>query len=178
MPGETLEFKLDETALANAILYVVERVADPDRHRTLKMLYLADKLHLERYGSPITGDRYIKMRFGPVASAAYDAMKALADERNWANEKLTALLRGKLNVADRRLSATESADLMELSPSMVECLDAAIAEYDDLSFGEMTDVTHDEAWEAAEPNRPIPPEAIINTLEDSDLLLEFVTNPH
>ena len=36
----------------------------------LKLLYLADRYHLRKYGRTILNDRYFAMRFGPVASEA------------------------------------------------------------------------------------------------------------
>ncbi|WP_409530306.1 Panacea domain-containing protein [Shinella sp.] len=45
------------------------------RFHALKTLYYADRAHLQRYGRPITGDRYIAMENGPVPSYAYNAVK-------------------------------------------------------------------------------------------------------
>lgn len=41
----------------------------------LKMLYLADRIALERMEQPITGDHYVSMKFGPVLSGVYDLIK-------------------------------------------------------------------------------------------------------
>ena len=41
----------------------------------LKMLYIADRVALERMDQPITGDRYYSMRYGPVLSGVYDLIK-------------------------------------------------------------------------------------------------------
>lgn len=41
----------------------------------LKMLYIADRIALERTDWPITGDRYVSMKFGPVLSSVYDLIK-------------------------------------------------------------------------------------------------------
>jgi uncharacterized phage-associated protein len=41
----------------------------------LKMLYIADRLALERLEQPITGDHYVSMKFGPVLSGVYDLIK-------------------------------------------------------------------------------------------------------
>ena len=35
----------------------------------LKIIYLADRYHLRMYGRTITGDRYVAMQYGPVASS-------------------------------------------------------------------------------------------------------------
>lgn len=41
----------------------------------LKMLYIADRLALQRIEQPITGDHYISMDYGPVLSGVYDLIK-------------------------------------------------------------------------------------------------------
>ena len=38
----------------------------------LKMLYIADRIALERLEMPITGDCYFSMKYGPVLSKVYD----------------------------------------------------------------------------------------------------------
>ena len=58
------------------ILYVASKLQETTFHRIVKLLYFADKLHLERYGRFITGDRYIAMEYGPVPSNVYDMLKA------------------------------------------------------------------------------------------------------
>lgn len=41
----------------------------------LKMLYIADRIALERMDQPITGDHYVSMDYGPVLSGVYDLIK-------------------------------------------------------------------------------------------------------
>ncbi|MGF1539152.1 MAG: Panacea domain-containing protein [Pleurocapsa sp.] len=41
----------------------------------LKMLYIADRLALQRMEQPITGDHYVSMDYGPVLSGVYDLIK-------------------------------------------------------------------------------------------------------
>ncbi len=41
----------------------------------LKMLYIADRIALERIEQPITGDHYVSMNYGPVLSGVYDLIK-------------------------------------------------------------------------------------------------------
>ncbi|WP_008315847.1 Panacea domain-containing protein [Leptolyngbya sp. PCC 6406] len=41
----------------------------------LKMLYIADRIALERMEQPITGDHYVSMDYGPVLSGVYDLIK-------------------------------------------------------------------------------------------------------
>ena len=41
----------------------------------LKLMYYADRESLDLYGQPITGDRYVNMKHGPVLSSVYDLVK-------------------------------------------------------------------------------------------------------
>lgn len=41
----------------------------------LKMLYIADRVALQRMEQPITGDHYVSMDYGPVLSGVYDLIK-------------------------------------------------------------------------------------------------------
>ena len=41
----------------------------------LKMLYIADRIALERMEQTITGDCYFSMDYGPVLSGVYDLIK-------------------------------------------------------------------------------------------------------
>ncbi|MEM6592553.1 MAG: Panacea domain-containing protein [Cyanobacteria bacterium P01_H01_bin.119] len=41
----------------------------------LKMLYIADRIALQRMEQPITGDQYVSMDYGPVLSGVYDLIK-------------------------------------------------------------------------------------------------------
>ncbi|GAA6614562.1 Panacea domain-containing protein [Scytonema sp. NUACC26] len=41
----------------------------------LKLLYMADRIALERLEQPISGDHYVSMDRGPVLSAVYDLIK-------------------------------------------------------------------------------------------------------
>jgi uncharacterized phage-associated protein len=41
----------------------------------LKILYIADRIALQRIEQPITGDHYVSMDYGPVLSKLYDLIK-------------------------------------------------------------------------------------------------------
>jgi uncharacterized phage-associated protein len=44
----------------------------------IKLLYKADREALRRWGLPITTDKYVSMKFGPVTSVIYNRIKASA----------------------------------------------------------------------------------------------------
>ena len=43
--------------------------------KALKLVYLADRYHLRKYGRPITNDEYFAMPYGPVASGVKDIIE-------------------------------------------------------------------------------------------------------
>lgn len=65
--------------IREAILHVI-RTSDLKQTRVTqfeiaKSLFLADRAHLNRYGRPITFDKYVAMNNGPVPSFAYNVLK-------------------------------------------------------------------------------------------------------
>ena len=68
-------------------------------------------------------------------------------------------------------------DLGCLSESDIECLDAAIAKYGRLSFNRLRRISHQEAaFNQSDHNSVIPLRAIVESLPDSELLLEYLTD--
>lgn len=69
-------------------------------------------------------------------------------------------------------------DLEWLSDSDIECLTAAIEAYDNLSFHELTALSHDDAWQSADHDDFISLEAIVRSIGNPHQLLEHLKNPH
>lgn len=164
------------------ILELLENQAQPTFHRVFKVLYFADKEHLERYGRFIFGDRYYAMKHGPVPSQIYDLLKLVRGD-------LSPSLQPSREVSEQVLHAFKIVDqhnikkLREsntdfLSESDLECLEHSVTKYGSLSFAELTDLSHDRAWESADENDIIDVEDIIKTFDDSVELLEHLQNPH
>jgi uncharacterized phage-associated protein len=78
MKSETimLRFKFDIRKTIAAVAFLMEREGDHlDMFLGLKMLYLADKESLIRWGKTITGDSFVSMKNGPVLSEVYNLFK-------------------------------------------------------------------------------------------------------
>ena len=48
----------------------------------LKLIYMADRLALEKINQPLTGDTYVSMKYGPVLSRIYDFIKGTTSFNN------------------------------------------------------------------------------------------------
>ncbi|MFY9226398.1 MAG: type II toxin-antitoxin system antitoxin SocA domain-containing protein, partial [Blastocatellia bacterium] len=62
----------------------------------------------------------------------------------------------------------------KLSISDIEALDKAITDYGFMSFDQLQDLSHDQAWESADINDVISLEAIATTLPSSSDLVEHL----
>jgi hypothetical protein len=83
--------------------------------KALKLVYFADRYHLRRYGRPITGDEYLAMPYGPVASGAKDLAEMgdflSDDERAYGAQFLAPVdrysYRSTAEVAEKTLSESD-----------------------------------------------------------------------
>ena len=68
----------DERRAAEAAAYLLHRAGGTmPIDKLMALLYLAERLSLQRYGEPLTGDRLVSMPHGPVLAETY----ALATRR-------------------------------------------------------------------------------------------------
>ena len=51
--------------------------------RLIKLLYIAERTSLDRFGRPIIGDRYVSVRHGPALSNVYNLIKEEVSETVW-----------------------------------------------------------------------------------------------
>ena len=121
-----------------------------------KMLFFAEKWHLNRYGRPIIGDTYIAMPQGPVPSVVKDYI----DQRwDWVH---------KPEGFDEAISVQRQAGLLRLLPGQrppnrsalsetdVECITEAVEFCKDKTADELSLLTHQEkAYLLAEANGPM-----------------------
>ena len=165
MPVHIKHFDRDKAL--EAILFVANNLHAPTYHSISKMLYLADKRHLQEYGRLICGDRYIAMEYGPVPSAIYNMMKVAAEKES-IDVDWDEIIREAITVLHgREIVAKRDSDLNLLAESEIECIQKAIADHGKKTLGQLTDITHDSAWHATDDNQTIPLDAIIATLPNA-----------
>lgn len=159
-----IKFPFEPEKALEALVYVAQRTPRHDMYKALKALYVADKLHLARYGRLIYGETYSALPHGPVPQGAYDAARALEDGRN--NPFPSELLHAALSRFGQQLVPRRDPDLQELSKSDVECLDEAIRDLAFDSFDQVKAKTHDAAWTQTARACHISVEALIDALPE------------
>src|SRR5688572_102832 len=114
-----------EKALA-VVAYLAERTGE-SMYTILKMVYVTDRLHLEKYGRPVTGDHFVAMEQGAVPSKIYDSMKFLRGEIEKPNYLPQAEMYLRVDPETHDVSLADVPSMTVLSQTDLECLDAVIA---------------------------------------------------
>lgn len=71
-----IQFRFHPEKAVEAAAILLKLHGKPMKHLgLLKMLYIADRMALQRMDQPITGDHYVSMDYGPVLSGVYDLIK-------------------------------------------------------------------------------------------------------
>ena len=171
--------KFDGRVAIEAILYLASRSKYPTFHHIFKLLYLADRCHLARYGRLIYGDCYVAMKHGPVPSSTYDILKSIRHESAFAPTKEMA---SSISVrGNHHIVAMRPANLEWLSDSDIECLDEALRKYDAMSFEQLTNLTHDDAWKSADKDDIISFAILVKSVDKANKLdgslLAHLENP-
>jgi uncharacterized phage-associated protein len=128
--------------------------------KLMKLLYLAERLSLQRYGEPITGDSLVSMPHGPVLSMTYDHINGAARSvyGGW-DSWITDRSGHRVSLADPSRIRSPEQDLLRLSDSDLEVLTFIWEEFGHLGQWELVFHTHSTAcpeWEDPEgSSRPI-----------------------
>jgi uncharacterized phage-associated protein len=144
-----MKFKFDIENSIAALLYIVNQIEVADLHKISKILYFADQKHLVRYGSPITGDFYCAMDYGPVPSRIFDILKTVRGDSLINTKEYTRYFSVDNSYI---IKALISPDLDEFSESDLECLNESINENKDLTFKKLVDKSHGKAYYSASSN--------------------------
>lgn len=154
MVAQVLRFQFNESKAVEALAYIAERWTGITAFYASKVLFFAEKNHLNRYCRPIVGDTFIAMPNGPVPSTIYDFIKGNLEQAGDPDAIMAALC----IVRDPypRVEAKRPPNQEVLSVSDMECLDEAISFCREKSFSFLSGVTHQErAWFDAPQNGPM-----------------------
>ena len=169
-----MRFQFDPEKALETILYVAQKIGG-DIYSTLKIIYLADKIHLEKYGCLIFGSKYSALPYGSTPSEAYDTIKCVRGDEGATcrvqNANEAFVMEGNV------IKPSRNPELDVFSKSDIQCLNEAIERYGHLSFGELKDLVHDKAYHATSPNCTIRLETIASTLPNAADLIQHLAYP-
>jgi uncharacterized phage-associated protein len=146
-----------DKAVAAVTLFASKGLPETTKGKICKLLFLADHLHVVRYGRPITGDWFAALPHGPVPSETLDALDAV--EMGVGNTDAARKLAPALTVDHRyqfpRLSADQAIELDSLSRSDMKVIEEIATKYGQMSFRQLRSLTHEfDAYKNAWERRP------------------------
>ncbi len=150
-----LKFKIDEEKAIESIVWIASNWPQVTPFYVAKILFLAEKDHLNKFGRPIIADTYIAMPYGPVPSTIRDFIEsnALFSDFVGTFEESVQVDRSKKYA---EISARREPNLELFSKSDIQCLMAALKFCKTKTFGELSELTHrDRAWLDTAPNSPM-----------------------
>lgn len=126
-----------------AAFFLARREAPMAHLKLMKLMYLADRLSMERYDVPMTDDFQCNMKKGPVLSSTLNLMKGVRPSRAWSSF-ITP-------IQNHQVSLTRHFDwdeLDELSRSDLAILDEVFTQYGHMERWQLVDLVHElPEWE-------------------------------
>lgn len=176
-----IKFEYDVDKVREALVYLASRSAGLDKYKACKLLFLADKYHLVRYGRTITGDTYYAMPHGPAPTTILNLLTLIIDNSASIPEFADVLT---VNRSFRypRLEADALPQWDNLSKSDREALDETLRHFDKVSPWTLKLLTHDmaaykNAWDKRKNKKSVPmafedffeddPDALAGVLEEA-----------
>ena len=127
--------------------------------RLVKLLYIADREALKKWGTPITGDKFFSLPNGPIVSRIYDLSKGAVKDPVW----------NKFIVNKSRCVLTVSQDpgVSRLSRAEVALLDSVFAEHGGKTWEQLVEFCHTfKEWrdpvQVQKKQLPLDPEMILH----------------
>ncbi len=145
--------KYDVLKLKAVTLYLLDKCGELDYIHLFKMLYFAERRMYATYGISLIKDTFCALPKGPVPSFLYDTVKKVAESNYFEHENIdllaSALKHGEGEYKTITVMAKEQPELDELSKIDIEMLDWVIEKYLNKTSLELSEESHDKAWQKA-----------------------------
>ena len=182
------EYKPNYSKIIESLVLLSHIKQNLDHYQAVKLLYLADKEHLNRHGRPITYDDYFALPYGPVPS---NALNLLTLERGTLQRfKLNA---GNFPIRIEKIKTEKDStifvlreplrpvDYDEFSDSDVELLNWAVENYGNKSFSELYDITHKHfaykfAWDNKEKDKKRAGMKYVDMFEEGERKSHYISD--
>lgn len=175
-----ITFNANQQKIIETLLWFAGRSIRTDIHSLVKEMFYSDKIHLERYGRPVTGDVYIKMDHGPVASIAYDFLRAHRLQPQFIKKYDSGVFENAIQALDTsdpfKIRALREPDIEYFSGTDIDCMEEALKTCNGKDFCELVDMTHKEAaWIEAQLNGRMSFESFIDKQHpERDKFIQYV----
>lgn len=168
----------DSKKLTELVLYILCKTGGVDIYHVFKILYFAEMKHLAKWGSGIVPDEFCALKYGPVPTHLYDAVKDLGHSRMKLSEELSKVVQFAGEDAPNVLLPKRDANVSFLSKSEIDALDQSITEHESMPFGQLMDKSHDAAWDEANRRvygtNVISPISMAKVMNADEAMLEYI----
>lgn len=159
----------DERRAAEAAAYLLYRAGGRLHHiKLMKLLYLAERESVKRYGEPLTGDRLVSMDYGPVLSTTLNHINGAVRESLGLWEKwVSSRADNAVALEDPSMIRSPEQDLLGLSQSDIEVLGDTWTNFGHLGKWDLVEYTrqHCPEWEHPDgSSAPIDYEKLLEVL--------------
>jgi uncharacterized phage-associated protein len=131
-------------------LFVIQEGGSIDKLKIVKLIWLADRLHLRKYGRPILMDNYYAMIKGPIPSHTKDLTEsenvylndqeiAYRDEFLSPTSKIFSLSPRKKNYT---IKSIKKADTNVLSKTDIQCIDIVYSAFGGNTGNQLSEISH------------------------------------
>ena len=135
-------FKVDHEKITQVLNYFASKAGGKiNKMKALKLMFLADRYHLRKYGRLVSNDYYVAMKLGPVPSIAMDI--AEADSFLDPNLKEYAVQYLKASSTRRQIESVKPVETEYFSESDLEALNFAWDKFGHLTKWSISDFTHE-----------------------------------
>jgi len=130
--------------IIESVYFLLEKLGSTDKLKLVKLMFLADKYHLIKYGRTITNDDYWAMEHGPVGSNIKDVLEydndlALSkDELEYAKKYFVKDGKNKFKINPK----TKSNILRFLSETDIEALNVIVNNFGKMTTWSLRNFTH------------------------------------
>ena len=140
-----IQFNTNTDKVIEIIVWLADKEPNIDIYHVAKILFYADKRHLNKYGRPVTGDTYIKMEYGPAPSLALDIIRRNAIVLG---PQKTTKIKTALEIGSEEeyypIKSKRKADISYLSVSDLKFLEESRKDFAKKSFSELVQFTYKE----------------------------------
>jgi uncharacterized phage-associated protein len=151
----SIKFKFNYKKTTQAINFFCEEAGGKlNKMKAMKLLFLADKAHLLKYGRSISGDEYFAMEMGPVLSKTWSLLANKSDYDS-ESEHIEYFKKHLSFDSPVTLKSIAPLDQDEFSDSDIECLTSVANLYSRVPQNQIIDILHTfPEWESAWNSRP------------------------
>ncbi len=113
-----LDYKPKLEKIVEILLYLAHKRPNADHYQAIKLLYLADKMHLNSYGRPITFETYYALPYGPIGTHALNMIKGQKAALKQARIKKLPIVLVSVREGFERYQALPTSGVANLSSAL------------------------------------------------------------